>query len=99
MSVIDFKTAAAKLSGAATRARQAAVEQEAIAECRELVALTPVERPHGHHVPARHPAEFIAQLLAARGRVPQLRERRRVEPAEAVAAYRAAADLTDVVWK
>ena len=99
MSVIDFKTAAAKLSDAAARARQAAVEQEAVAECRELVPLTPVEHPHGHMKPARHPAEFIAQLLAARGRAPQLRERRRVEPAEAVAAYRAAADLTHVTWK
>ncbi|MGB7259864.1 MAG: hypothetical protein ACRECC_11600 [Pseudolabrys sp.] len=99
MSVIDFKTAAAKLSGAAARARQAAVERETIAECRELVPLMPVEPPHGHMTPTRHPAEFIAQLLAARGRAPQLRERRRVEPAEAVAAYRAAADLTDVIWK
>jgi hypothetical protein len=38
-------------------------------------------------------APFLAQLLAMRDQHPQTRERRRAEPHEAVAAYRAAAAL------
>jgi hypothetical protein len=33
-------------------------------------------------------ADFIAHLIATAAHLPQTRERRRVEPAEAVAAYR-----------
>jgi hypothetical protein len=39
-------------------------------------------------------AAFLAQLLATRDHHPQTRERRRAEPREALAAYRAAAALT-----
>jgi hypothetical protein len=38
---------------------------------------------------ARVRAEFLAQLIATVAQVPQARMRRRAEPAEAVAAYRA----------
>jgi hypothetical protein len=41
-----------------------------------------------------HQAPFIAQLLAVKDQHPQTRERRRAEPDEALAAYRAAAALT-----
>jgi hypothetical protein len=37
----------------------------------------------------RPQAEFLAQLIAARGRAPQTRARRRAEPEEAIAAYAA----------
>jgi hypothetical protein len=40
---------------------------------------------------ARQPfarADFITHLIATAAHLPQMRERRRVEPAEAVAAYR-----------
>ena len=39
-------------------------------------------------------AAFLAQLIATREQVPQTRERRRVSPAEANAAYRTMAALT-----
>jgi hypothetical protein len=39
-------------------------------------------------------ATFLAQLLAIRDHHPQTRERRRAEPHEALAAYRATAALT-----
>lgn len=35
-------------------------------------------------------APFLAQLIATKDRHPQMRERRRAEPSEAIAAYRAA---------
>ncbi|HEY1473541.1 MAG TPA: hypothetical protein VGF53_05610 [Pseudolabrys sp.] len=60
---------------------------------RELVALTPAAplriAPENYHQ-----APFIAQLLAVKDQHPQTRERRRAEPDEALAAYRAAAALT-----
>jgi predicted membrane metal-binding protein len=63
-------------------------------EGRALVALSPAaaaRRPSGSH---RH-AAFLAHLIATKGQLPQTRERRRAEPAEAIAAYRAGANLTD----
>ena len=62
-------------------------------ESRALVALTPAAA-------ARQPSEshrqaaFLAHLIATKDQLPQTRERRRVEPAEAIAAYRAGAALT-----
>ncbi len=57
---------------------------------RALVPLERIEnRAHAACVEARSPA-FLAHLIAAAKQVPQARERRRAEPAEAVAAYRAA---------
>ncbi|AXK82065.1 hypothetical protein DW352_16970 [Pseudolabrys taiwanensis] len=38
-------------------------------------------------------APFLAQLIATKAQVPQTRGRRRAEPAEALAAYRAVAKL------
>jgi len=51
-------------------------------------------RPTSPHVSALHArtsAAFTAQLLAMRHDVPCFRQRRRIEPGLAVAAYRAAA--------
>jgi hypothetical protein len=60
---------------------------------RALVALTPAaasqETPQGYRQ-----AAFLAQLLAIKDQHPQTRERRRAEPGEAIAAYRATAALT-----
>ena len=39
-------------------------------------------------------ATFLAQLIANRQQLPQTRERRRAEPGEAIAAYRATEALT-----
>jgi hypothetical protein len=60
---------------------------------RALVALTPA--PSARDVPGAHrQAPFLAQLLAMKDQHPQTRQRRRAEPDQAVAAYRAAAELT-----
>jgi hypothetical protein len=58
-------------------------------ECRALVPLAadPI-RPHVHRTTLR-PAAFLAHLIACNGQLPQMRERRRAEPAEVIAAYAA----------
>ena len=70
----------------------AAPERAAQAPNRALVPLAPSPRPsdasvHHLHVP------FLAHLLAVKGEHAQTRERRRVAPSEAIAAYRATAGL------
>lgn len=62
-------------------------------ESRALVALTPAAatyKPSDSH----RPAAFLAHLIATKGQLPQTRERRRAEPAEVIAAYRAGAKLS-----
>jgi len=46
-------------------------------------------RPSLHRSP-RGVASFLTQLIATAQKVPQARERRRADPAEAIAAYQAA---------
>lgn len=58
---------------------------------RALVALA--SQPSGEPAPNYRGANFLAQLIAARDHAPQTRERRRAEPMEALAAYRATAAL------
>jgi hypothetical protein len=41
----------------------------------------------------RGDAAFLAHLIATKAHAPQTREKRRAEPAEALAAYRAVANL------
>jgi hypothetical protein len=69
----------------------AAIEQPATSHA--LVALTPTAdmrtSPEAHCQ-----APFLAQLLAIKDQHPQTRARRRAEPNEAIAAYRATAALT-----
>lgn len=60
-------------------------------ESRALVALAPASATASS---ARYgQATFLAQLIATKDRHPQTRERRRAEPAEAAATYRAIASL------
>jgi hypothetical protein len=63
-------------------------------ESRALVALTPAVATYKPS-DSRRQAAFLAHLIATKGQLPQTRERRRAEPAEAIAAYRAGAKLTD----
>ena len=65
-------------------------EHQPASESRALVALAaPAAKP----LP-RHPqAPFLAQLIATRQRLPQTCALRRAEPAQAVSAYRAMAEL------
>ena len=61
-------------------------------EERALVALEPEYiAPQPNRV-TRCDAAFLAHLIAMAAQVPQMRERRRAEPHEAAAAYRAAAE-------
>ena len=73
------------------RSRDAA---EQIAESRALVPVTPVTATH-EPTPARDHcrATFLAHLIATKDQLPQTRERRRAEPEDAIAAYRAVAML------
>ena len=56
---------------------------------RALVAVAAETHDVHPHRPIQRVASFITQLIANAGRLPQTRERRRAEPAEVIAAYRA----------
>jgi len=63
-------------------------------ESRALIALAPAAaacQPSGSY----RQAAFLAHLIATKDQSPQTRERRRAEPGEAIAAYRATVALTD----
>jgi len=60
---------------------------------RALVLLAPSPRLPEASSPYQQ-AAFLAHLLAVKHQLAQTRERRRAAPAEAIAAYRAAAGLT-----
>ena len=73
----------------------AEMETRTAGETRALVALaaaaaTAVPRPRPRQAP------FLAQLIATKQQLPQTRERRRADPAQAVTAYRTMAEL--VKW-
>ena len=57
---------------------------------RALVVTAPVPGP----AIAYRQAAFLAHLIAVKDQHPQTRERRRVEPADAIAAYRTVAAMT-----
>jgi len=65
---------------------------QAKAESRALVAIDAA----AERAPAAsfRQATFLAQLIATKEQLPQTRERRRAEPGEAIAAYRATEALT-----
>jgi hypothetical protein len=72
--------------------RPAEPAPSATTESRALVAIAPP--PHQYEAPSGHrQAAFLAQLIATKDQHPQTRARRRAEPGEAIAAYRAAAKL------
>lgn len=69
-----------------------AVPAEPNTESRALVVTAPAPVPA---TPTTYrQAAFLAHLIATKSHAPQTRERRRAEPSEAIAAYRAAAALT-----
>ena len=61
-------------------------------ESRALVTLAP-NADHLDPQPGYRNVAFLAQLIATREQHPQTRERRRADPAEVLAAYRAVAAL------
>ena len=62
-------------------------------ESRALVALDPLQGRAANAAGHRY-APFLAHLVATKDQHPQTRERRRAEPADALAAYRATVALT-----
>ena len=62
-------------------------------ESRALVSLAPLANAPEVQASYRN-AAFLAHLIATKDQHPQTRERRRAEPNEALAAYRAAAALS-----
>jgi hypothetical protein len=65
--------------------------QTAATESRALIAITPATQAERSWTHTRHPgAPFLAHLIATQMQAPQTRTRRRAEPAEAIALYRAA---------
>lgn len=59
---------------------------------RALVVLAPAAAPEPSTIYRQ--AAFLAHLIAVKDHLPQTRERRRAEPAEAIAAYRAGETLS-----
>jgi len=85
------KVASRQVEPASHGAEPAPAEQAAAS--RALVALTPATALSKAPRNSRQ-AQFLAQLLAMKDQHPQTRERRRAEPHEALAAYRATVNLT-----
>ena len=92
MRLGEIKKVVQRQSGPTPRGAEPAPAEQA-APSRALVALTPAavadKTPESYHQ-----APFLAQLLAMKDQHPQTRERRRAEPDEALAAYRATVALT-----
>ena len=75
--------------------RPAEAQESGVSESRALVAVEPAAPHASPRTVTRHPAApFLAQLIATHLQVPQTRERRRAEPADAIAAYRSVARVT-----
>lgn len=75
----------------APKAAVASAETPA-AESRALVVVEPAPTAQDRPMAYRN-ASFLAHLIATKTQVPQTRTRRRAEPQDALAAYRAAAKL------
>ncbi len=63
-------------------------------ESRALITLAP-NTDHSDGQPGYRNVAFLAQLIATKDQHPQTRERRRADPTDALAAYRAAAALSE----
>ena len=84
MRIGQITTTGSRPSGLPAHGAEAAPAHES----RALVALTPAATTYKPSESHRQ-AAFLAHLIATKGQLPQTRERRRAEPAEAIAAYRA----------
>jgi hypothetical protein len=91
MRLGEIRKVATRTSGPAPHAAEPA--PAAPAASRALIPIAPVADT-GETPTVYRQAAFLAQLLAVKDQHPQTRERRRAEPEDAIAAYRAAAKLT-----
>jgi hypothetical protein len=100
---IRATTSAAAISsttaGARAASKQASAGPPAVGS-RALVAVTPVTRSDAPAPVARRTASaaFVAQLIATREQLPQTRERRRAEPADAIGVYAATLAMTPATF-
>lgn len=86
----DQQAASAECSGFASDLGHESADEGAT-ESRALVVTAPAGEPPA---PVFRQAAFLAHLIATKAHAPQTRERRRAEPSEAIAAYRAASAMT-----
>lgn len=61
---------------------------------RAMITIAPASSVGHDPSPSYRPAPFLAHLIATREQFPQTRERRRLEPADAVRAYQTALSET-----
>ena len=90
MNVSGLRSAAAKRSGSFAGG---ATLHDAPGDSRALM-VTAVAETARPPIASYRPAAFLAHLIATKDQLPQTRDRRRAEPREAIAAYRAIAALT-----
>jgi len=76
-----------------TPADEATCGDESTSGSRALIPLSPAQTSARLQSVARHPACFLAHLIATEQSLPQTRERRRIEPGVAAAIYGAASEL------
>ena len=93
MRLVGISKVAARQTGFTPQGGEPAPAEQVKAS-RALVALTSATTAAEPPETFRQ-APFLAQLLAMKDRHPQTRERRRAEPHEAIAVYRATAALTE----
>jgi len=91
---VSATTSPAVISGSTARTRAASREasgEQPVAKSQALVAVAPIVRADAPAPLARRAASaaFLTQLIATREQLPQTRERRRAEPADAIAVYAA----------
>jgi hypothetical protein len=90
MHISGIGAAAIRLTPRRSATRQRA-PQTAETENRALIAITPAPQAERSWTHTRRPgAPFLAHLIATQMQAPQTRARRRAEPEEAIALYRAA---------
>ena len=94
VTAIRGSIAAAAAEGAAREVGSRA-SAEATTPARALIPLQPIARSEPG-LQGRPQAGFLAHLIATERQLPQTRERRRAEPADAIAAY--AATGVDMAW-
>jgi hypothetical protein len=93
MRLEEINTASLRQPGPATGSGAEPDNATPSTESRALVPLGAVTGSPERHADHRY-TPFVAHLLAVKAQHPQTRERRRAEPNEVLAAYRATAALT-----
>ena len=93
MRLGEINPSAPRHHGSAGHRTEPAGETHA-SEGRALVTLAPPGRDTSDGQPGFRNVAFLAQLIATKDAHPQTRERRRAEPGDVLAAYRAAAALS-----